>query len=254
MMITPHQRSAAALLSTRTPKSSLQFQDSEFGTVNCRRSRTGRYVRIRLTPTGTLTATLPRGGRVEHVRQLIDSSREELRRLIREQGLSKPKYFDGQKIGQSHQLKIIQAGPGMRSSHKILGQVIVITLAIGIDPTSASAQDIMRIAVKDALKREARAYLPRRLRHLADTHGFTYEKIRYANQSGRWGSCSSSGTISLNIALMNLSLELIDYVLIHELCHTVHLHHQPDFWTLVESYSPGYKQLRKQLKTHNPHI
>lgn len=232
----------------------MQLQDSEFGTVICRRSRTSRYVRLRLIPDGTLRATLPPGGTLRHVQQLIDESRDELRKLMGEHNAHKSQYVNGQQIGQSHQLEIIQALTGKTSRHTIREQKIIVALAAGVDSTTPAAQAIIRTAVKAALTREAKAYLPRRLAYLAQQHGFTYEKVRFANQSGRWGSCSSSGTISLNIALMNLPLEIIDYVIIHELCHTVHLHHQPDFWSLVETHQPNYRALRKELKSHNPHL
>jgi len=247
------QRTVAALLSTRKTTSSLKLEDSEFGTIICKRSRASQYVRLRLAHDGTLRATLPPGGTIKHVQQLVDGSRDELRRLMGDQRSSQPLYQAGQRIGQSHHLQL-SSGQGNESTHKLLGQTVVVSLGIGTNSDDPAGQEIIKAAVKAALKREAKAYLPRRLQYLAEKYGFNYEKIRYANQSGRWGSCSSSGTISLNIALMNLPLELIDYVLIHELCHTVHLHHQSNFWSLVESHSPGYKQLRKQLKTHNPYI
>lgn len=252
-MIKHPQRSVAALLSIKTTKSSLIFEDSEFGTIVCKRSRVSRYVRLRLAHDGTLRATLPPGGTIKHVQQLIDGSRDELRRLMGDQRSIQPLYQTGQRIGQSHHLQISSA-LGSESTHKLLGQTVVVSLGIGTNSDDPASQEVIRTAVKAALKREAKAYLPRRLQYLAEKYGFNYEKVRYANQSGRWGSCSSSGTISLNIALMNLPLELIDYVLIHELCHTVHLHHQANFWSLVESHTPHYKQLRKQLKTHNPYI
>lgn len=243
---------AATLLSTKLRKSTLQLEDSEFGCVVCKRSRTSRYVRLRIAQDGTLRATLPPGGTLRHVQQLIDESRVELRKLIGEQSLHKALYVNGQPIGQSHRLEVIEGLTS--SSHTIHQQKIIVSLAAGVDSTSTTAQTLIKLAVKTALRREAKAYLPRRLAYLAQQHGFRYTKTRFANQSGRWGSCSSSGTISLNIALMNLPLELVDYVIIHELCHTVHLNHQPDFWNLVEQHSPSYRTLRKALKQHNPHL
>ena len=98
------------------------------------------------------------------------------------------------------------------------------------------------------------AYLPRRLQYLADLGDFHYTKVRYGNAKGRWGSCSSQGVISLNVALMRLPKELIDYVLIHELSHTKHLNHSEAFWSLVETYYPDYKTARKELKSYSPYL
>ena len=244
------RRASATLLSTKRQKPALQLVDEEFGAVICRRSNLSRYVRLRLGPDGQLRATLPRSGTLKHVQQLINGSRDELRRLIAEQDSKQSEYYDGQKIGQSHQLEIVSSETLTMPSHRIMGQKIIVT----VPDAYAQTQSVVRTAIKEALKKEAKAYLPRRLSYLAQQYGMSYEKVRFANQSGRWGSCSSTGTISLNIALMNLPLELVDYVLTHELCHTVHLHHQQPFWALVESHMQHYKQLRKQLKTRNPHI
>jgi predicted metal-dependent hydrolase len=254
-MTNPHPR-IAALLSTRRLriKPAQKLVDSEFGVITCRRSATSRYVRLRLTPTGQLRATLPIGASVKHVQRLVDDSRDELRKLLREQGMSTPLYENGQRIGQSHRLEIIPVKNITRPAHKLRGQAILVMIPSGVDEGETEVQDEIRTAVKDALRREAKAYLPRRLSHLSEQYDLHYSKVRFAHQSGRWGSCSSSGTVSLNIALMNLPLELIDYVLTHELCHTVHMHHQASFWDLVESFMPDYRARRKLLKSHNPHI
>ncbi|HXH27008.1 MAG TPA: M48 family metallopeptidase [Candidatus Acidoferrum sp.] len=103
-----------------------------------------------------------------------------------------------------------------------------------------------------ALRKKAKEFLPSRLQQLAAKHGFSYQKSRLSSAGTRWGSCSSRGTISLNIYLMTLPSELIDYVIIHELCHTKHMNHSRSFWQLVAAYCPDYKQLRRLLKQHRP--
>ena len=70
----------------------------------------------------------------------------------------------------------------------------------------------------------------------------------------RWGSRSSSGTISLNIGLMNLPQELSDYVILHELAHINHMDHSEKFWAEVAEHDPKYKQHRKALKGYSPGV
>jgi predicted metal-dependent hydrolase len=110
------------------------------------------------------------------------------------------------------------------------------------------------------LQKRARNYLPYRLAFLAQKHGFSYTLGKLGLRKTRWGSCTNHGVISLNIALMTLARDadlphpLIDYVIIHELCHTRHLNHSRAFWDEVGKYDPHYKLHRKLLKTHHPKL
>jgi predicted metal-dependent hydrolase len=94
----------------------------------------------------------------------------------------------------------------------------------------------------------AKDYLSSRTRELALNSGFRFNKIVVRKQTSRWGSCSAKGNISLNYKLMKHSHEIIDYVIIHELCHLIHMNHSDKFWNLVGKYIPDYKNLRNALK------
>ena len=101
-----------------------------------------------------------------------------------------------------------------------------------------------------ALRKKALEYLPDRLRIIAGLHGFTYVSIRISKSKSRWGSCSSKKTISLSLFLMQLPSHLIDYVILHELCHTVEMNHSHKFWELLDKVCDGKaKTLRKELRT-----
>jgi predicted metal-dependent hydrolase len=96
---------------------------------------------------------------------------------------------------------------------------------------------------------KAREVLAKRAHHLAQQHGFKPAKITIRRQTSRWGSCSARGNISLNYKLLKHPGEIIDYVILHELCHLIQLNHSPKFWNLLRTYIPEYKILRKQLKS-----
>jgi predicted metal-dependent hydrolase len=93
--------------------------------------------------------------------------------------------------------------------------------------------------------------IPRRTEFLARTNNFKVRKISIRNQKTRWGSCSISGALSFNFKLMQFREEVIDYVIIHELCHLAEMNHSRKFWNIVGSIVPEYKSLRKELKLFN---
>ena len=226
--------------------------DEEFGTITLRRSAKASHVRIRVAPDGRLRASLPLYAPLFVVRRLIKSSRDELRAMLQE---SHPvtHYEDGMLIGKSHTL-IVRTSAAKTASAKRHGQQLIISLPEHLELNDPTISQVVRDGTIEALRIEAKSYLPKRLAFLAQKSGVSYEKVRFSHASGRWGSCSSNGTISLNIALMKVPFELIDYVLIHELSHTRQMNHSDAFWQLVGQSDPLYRQHRRELKKHTPSI
>lgn len=226
--------------------------DEEFGTITLRRSARASHVRIRVAPDGRLRASLPLYAPVFLVKRLVHTSREELRAMLAEQH-SDSVFEHGMQIGKSHTL-LTRTSSNKKTAVRRSGQQIIVHLPKDKTLSDPLVAREVRDSVIDALRIEAKSYLPKRLAFLAKNHGFSYQKIRFSHASGRWGSCSSSGTISLNIALMKLPFELIDYVLVHELSHTVEMNHSQAFWQLVESGDPQYRLHRRNLKKETPSI
>ena len=100
-------------------------------------------------------------------------------------------------------------------------------------------------------KKDAHEKLTARLAVLAGRHGFSYERVTIRNQKSRWGSCSATNNISLNMKLMALPDELIDYVLLHELLHTIIKNHGPAFWAELEQLVTQAKGKRQRLKAYS---
>lgn len=93
----------------------------------------------------------------------------------------------------------------------------------------------------------AKKYLTQRVHFFAEKMHATYKKISIRDTSSRWGSCSSSGTISFSYRLILADPSIIDYVVIHELAHTFHHNHGKEFWNLVSIHYPDYKAARVYL-------
>ena len=99
-----------------------------------------------------------------------------------------------------------------------------------------------------ALAEEALKVIPERVEYFAKVIGVTYGKITIRNQKTRWGSCSSKGNLNFNCLLMLAPPEVLDYVVVHELCHRKQMNHSKAFWLEVEKVLPDYKEARKWLK------
>jgi len=115
---------------------------------------------------------------------------------------------------------------------------------------AAAHPEFQELIVKK-FEQQARKLLPQRVAIWSERTGLRPAKLSLRAQRSRWGSLSSSGRISLNWKLIAAPIEVIDYVIIHELCHMVHANHSSHFWNLVASWDPQYKEHRLWLRTHH---
>lgn len=125
---------------------------------------------------------------------------------------------------------------------------IGITYPTGLDISEEHLQAAIKKGIEEAWRIEARELLPGRVAELARVHGFRYSSLTVRNTVSKWGSCSVRDDISLSLHLMRLPGHLIDYIIIHELCHTVHKNHGPQFHALLDKHTQGqHLSLRKEL-------
>ncbi len=101
---------------------------------------------------------------------------------------------------------------------------------------------------------EALEYIPERVQYFSKIVGVDYGRITIRNQKTRWGSCSSKGNLNFNCLLMLTPPEVIDYVVVHELCHRKEMNHSKAFWSEVEKVIPDYKRWVKWLKEEGINI
>lgn len=226
--------------------------DSEFGEIVVRANHQAKRISVRVAPNGQLRVSVPTFTPILAVKGMLSLSRSKIRKLIEEYRSSVASYDHDQPIGKSHFL-VVQTDSSV-TEVKTAGTKIFVKLNSLDDIANNDLQAQVRKKIISALRKEAKSYLPRRLEFLAETHGYNYKTIKLTHASSRWGSCSSSGTISLNISLMKLPFELLDYVLIHELCHTRQMDHSPGFWSLVKQADPYYKLHRQGLRSYTPNI
>jgi len=145
---------------------------------------------------------------------------------------------------------------------QVLGRTYPIEYVAGPKYHYALLQDRLRLIVpqgklgnakavlEGALRAMAADYLKPRLQHWATKMGLAFNRVVIKDHRSKWGSCSSKQNINLNWHLIMLPEALIDYILIHELCHLRELNHSPAFWAHVEATCPNYKALDRQMNQH----
>jgi len=116
------------------------------------------------------------------------------------------------------------------------------------DPT---VQATIRQLIEKALRYEANRLFPKKVESFALMHDFSFSGVKINKSRTRWGSCSSKKSINLSYHCMLLPEYLVDFVILHELCHTIEMNHGPHFWQLLDNVTGGRaKVLTRELKTY----
>ncbi|TKX51647.1 M48 family peptidase [Halorubrum sp. ASP121] len=119
---------------------------------------------------------------------------------------------------------------------------------------STVEQSTVKRVLENVYRREARDHFAERADYYAEQMGVEYEKIEIRNQRTKWGSCSTTGTISLNWRLMMAPPEVVDYVVVHELAHLREKNHDDEFWSLVAEYDPEYEAHAEWLNENSARL
>ena len=208
-------------------------------------SRRARRMSMRVSPGGRVEVVVPPGIGIPAVERFVATHRDWAERRLRELALHAPL------AGERRPSVIDLALPGRRwavsysqsprASVKDTGEgVLVVRTPHGTDKQVAGA--LLRW-----LAREAEGHLRQRLDLVVAETGLDYARLLLRRQRTRWGSCSTAGTVSLNVCLMFQRPEVVRYLMIHELCHRRHMNHSAVYWRLVASFEPHWRALDKEL-------
>jgi len=154
-------------------------------------------------------------------------------------------YHDNQQIGITHTLKLAK---GAKLARRITEHTLLIRYPHTVEPSSIIVQEYIIASVQKVLRKQAEAYLPERTMQLADMFDFEYSTVKVRTLTRRWGSCNSKKEITFNLRLMELDALHIDYVILHELTHTLHMNHGSDFWQHMERVIPNAKKIAKSVR------
>lgn len=221
----------------------------DIGAVNLYKRRGSTNIRISISSTGKVRVTIPswlpfRAG-VEYAKAKKEWIRTHL----------KPGQIitHATPLGKSHHYEFIASNKS-RISTRVTTGIIRITYPESLSISDPKVQDAASKAGIRALRFEAERFLPPRLKQLANEYDFSYRSVSIKALKGRWGSCTHQKDIVLNMYLMQLPWELIDYVILHELTHTRIMAHGRPFWNEMAKYVPHLPRIRKAMRAHQPVI
>ena len=211
-------------------------------------SKRAKYIRIKLSNTGELSVTLPHRSSVKQAHNFIQSKsawiEKHLAKLPPRKSKSIPTKLDLKLLDESWVVRIVS---DTDDSPQLTEDGLRNTLCF-----SGSYEQIetFEILLAQWLKEKAKTIFVSMMEDLAEEHGFYYNRLSIRSQKTRWGSCSSNKNISLNCKLLFMSEEVVKYVMIHELSHTIQMNHSLKFWRLVEDCDPNYQEHRRELKQY----
>lgn len=227
--------------------SSKQFTIDDQITVKIYKRKSSRNIRLSISSTGEIRVSIPIWAPYNSGLIFAKSKLDWIKSQKRE-----PVFLtNNQSVGKAHHLIFIPS-TSTKIASRIVGNEIRITHPKSLNPTDVTIQNIADKASVRALRVQAEQLLPRRLAEIASIRGYKYRSVSIKRLKSRWGSCDQKTNIILNLYLVQLPWECIDYVLIHELVHTKVMRHGPDFWAVMQNEIPNLKSLKAQIKKYQP--
>jgi predicted metal-dependent hydrolase len=227
-----------------------EFSLDERTTITVYKRKASRSLKLSIGPTGKIRVSIPTWAPYTAGLAFARSRQAWIEAQLPQEGSLQ----EGQSIGKAHHLhfktdNLIKAPVGrLRTTEAVVSYPALLSIE------HPSVQKAAQAVSVRALRAQAEALLPGRLATLATKHDFTYHSVSIKVLKSRWGSCDSDKNIVLNLYLMKLPWENIDYVLLHELTHTRILQHGPKFWSAMEDVLPNVKQVRKSMRAYKPTV
>ena len=229
----------------------IQLGDKELKYILTRSSR--KTIGITIDKNGLVKVTSPYRVSESYINELLHKKSSWIQKKIAdlESKVAKansPKIFSNGEaffyLGKIFELKICKNSNCKKATVKLDGINIVIYSPLSIDT------DSIKKTLKQWYVEQFRLIATDRINYYSSKIGVFPKKVTIREQKTRWGSCSSEGNINLNWKLIMASLDVLDYVIVHELCHMIAMNHSEEFWEIVGAYSPQYKDYRAWLR-HN---
>jgi predicted metal-dependent hydrolase len=234
----------------------IQYGDREIF-FKIERSDRKKTVGIYVSPKADVVVRSPRSLKEERINELV---RKRARWIIEKQEFirthsqlgSGKEFVSGEPfpyLGRQYRLKVIKPASREEEGCKLKNGRFLI--GVNGDLNSAEIKGAVKKGLIDWYIERAKQTIPERLKVYACQLGEWPEHIQIKGYKGRWGSCSRDGVIRFNWKIIMAPMALVDYVIVHELCHLIHQHHSARFWQKVQTIIPDYAMRRKGLKEYS---
>ena len=229
--------------------------DPELGTIEFVHNERSKHIRVRILHSG-LRVTMPVTSTQDEALKFINSIRAKLIQKQKkvEKGLKKSNII----IDEGSQLQTLTFKVEVKSCDRkniyfaLKNSTLNIEFPHGTDCTSVQTQEFFWNGISYFMRKEAKRLLPDRTKQLSDKFRFYFTGVKIQSSKTRWGSCSREKSINLSLYLMLLPAHLIDYVIMHELCHTKEMNHGIHFWKLMDKVTDDKsKELQAELKQYH---
>lgn len=228
------------------------IEDEELGRLVVRVNQRAKSLVFR-TKSDAIYVSVPSGTTMKEIKQAVENLRGKL--LASRRRLNRPLIDLNYKIDtEFFKLSLVSGDKEQFLANSRLGFMQIICPPTA-DFTDENLQDWLRKVIEESMRRNAKSILPPRLERLSKQCGLSYTSVKINSSQGRWGSCSGRKDINLSYYLVLLPSHLIDYVLLHELCHTREMNHSERFWALLNQLMEGKAlALREELKKYRTEI
>lgn len=227
----------------------------DIGNITVRKNKLAKSIRLKIIPKKGLVVTIPAFCAYEEAYRAI-----EFRKLWIQKHLNEIKELEeNDKIlltqfplnTYEHTLHIEEKDIENYEVETV-GKTITIYKSSQILFESSKNQEYLKFLISEIYRFEAKKFIPKRVQFFAQLFKLNYNRVSIKNQKTRWGSCSSQNNLNFNLNLMKLPEHLRDYVILHELAHTIEKNHQESFWKLLDSFTDKKaKKLDKELNQFN---
>lgn len=228
------------------------IEDKELGRLVVRVNTRARRLIFR-TKSDAIYVSVPPRTSLREVEGAIEDLRGRL--LVSRKKLERPSIDLNYRIEtELFKLSLVSGTSNQFLAHSELGHMEIVCPATA-NFADEKLQEWLHKVIEESLRRNAKIILPPRLLALSQQCGLPFESVQINSSRGRWGSCSSRKKINLSYFLLLLPSHLIDYVLLHELCHTREMNHGDGFWALLNRFT-GNKALalRNELKKYKTEV